>query len=176
MEIGTFKGAINPDIKTFRDFPEWMRTQIADRKQSRVAMFCTGGIRCEKSTAFLKSEGIEEVYHLKGGILRYLETVPEEESLWEGECFVFDERVSLRHGLEEGSYELCRACRCPISAEDKSSPDFEEGIRCPRCVNRFPDKKVASLQERTRQIALARSRGESHMKQAESTTSDCLAD
>ncbi|MFT5431066.1 MAG: UPF0176 protein [Myxococcota bacterium] len=136
VAIGTFKGARNPEIKTFREFPEWLRAELDLKSAPKVAMFCTGGIRCEKSTAFLKQEGVAEVFHLKGGILKYLETVPEEESLWEGECFVFDQRVSVCHGLREGNYELCRACGDPVSAEDKHEAEFVEGVQCRGCINR----------------------------------------
>ncbi|MBL0925836.1 MAG: rhodanese-related sulfurtransferase, partial [Sphingomonadaceae bacterium] len=142
VAIGTFEGAIDPRTKSFRDFPAWFREHRDDLAsgKTKFAMFCTGGIRCEKSTAFLKAEGIDEVYHLEGGILRYLETVPESESKWQGECFVFDDRVSVKHGLELGSKELCRACRHPISAEDKASPRFAEGISCPACYDQRSDQ------------------------------------
>ncbi|MEZ0223399.1 MAG: hypothetical protein ACAH83_02510, partial [Alphaproteobacteria bacterium] len=129
----------------------------------KVAMFCTGGIRCEKSTAFLRSLGYEEVYHLEGGILKYLETVPEEESLWEGECFVFDERVSIRHGLKQGDYELCRACRQPVSEEDKASPLYALGVSCPHCHGTKTEEQLKSAAERQRQIELAKKRGTKHI-------------
>ncbi len=134
VSIGTFRGAINPRTKSFREFPEWAARDATLRKKPKVAMFCTGGIRCEKSTALLKSMGFENVFHLEGGILKYLETVPPAESLWEGECYVFDERVAVAHGLAPGTHTLCTACGMPLSAEDRRSPDYVEGERCPRCV------------------------------------------
>jgi UPF0176 protein len=158
VAIGTFRGAKNPHLKTFRDFPAWLRQEFATRENPKVAMFCTGGIRCEKSTAFLKEEGVKEVFHLQGGILKYLETVPEEQSLWEGECFVFDQRVSVKHGLEEGSYGLCRACRNPINEQDRASADFQEGVSCPHCFAQTTDKQKASYTERQRQMELADAR------------------
>jgi UPF0176 protein len=165
--IGTFKGAIDPETQSFRDFPRWFRNQRASLeaggKMPKVAMFCTGGIRCEKSTAFLKSEGVDEVYHLKGGILKYLETVSEEESRWEGECFVFDERVSVKHGLEVGTHALCRACRNPMGPEDLKSDLFEDGISCPNCYHTRTDEQRARYAERQKQAELARQRGEQHI-------------
>ena len=165
--IGTFKGAIDPETQSFREFPEWFRQKRAeferDGKMPKVAMFCTGGIRCEKSTAFLRSEGVEDVFHLKGGILKYLESVPEQESLWEGECFVFDERVSVTHGLGVGSHTLCRACRNPIGPEDLKSDLFEEGISCPNCYHTRTEEQRARYAERQKQARLARERGEPHI-------------
>ncbi|WP_296680783.1 rhodanese-related sulfurtransferase [Novosphingobium sp.] len=162
---GTFAGAVDPGTTTFRDFPDWFNREghrlVSAGK--RVAMFCTGGIRCEKSTAFLKQEGIAEVYHLKGGILRYLEEVPAQESLWRGECFVFDERVTVGHGLVQGTHALCRACRRPVSAADQQSPHFEEGISCPACHAERSDEQRASYRERHRQEQLAAARGEAHV-------------
>ena len=169
VAVGTFKGAIDPQTTTFRDFPAWFRANRENLlggdtgKKPKVAMFCTGGIRCEKSTAFLRQEGIDEVYHLKGGILRYLETVPEEQSLWRGECFVFDQRVTIGHGLAPGSYELCHACRRPVSAEDSRSPLFEEGVSCPACHAERNEEQRASYRERHRQEALAAARGKQHI-------------
>ena len=171
VEIGTFKGAIDPRTKTFRDFPAWFR---AERERllgtggtaPKVAMFCTGGIRCEKSTAFLKAEGVDEVYHLKGGILKYLEEVPMSESLWQGECFVFDERVSVGHGLVPGPYALCRACRRPLSEEAKASPHYEEGVSCPACFDERSEEQRAGYRERHRQELLAAKRGTSHVGMA----------
>ncbi|WP_067732412.1 oxygen-dependent tRNA uridine(34) hydroxylase TrhO [Novosphingobium naphthalenivorans] len=167
VAVGTFERAIDPKTASFRDFPEWFRAErerlLGTGTPPKVAMFCTGGIRCEKSTAFLKQEGIEEVYHLKGGILKYLETVPEEESLWRGECFVFDQRVTIGHGLVEGSYELCHACRRPVSAEDQASPLYEEGVSCPACYGERTDEQRASYRERHRQELLAAQRGETHV-------------
>ncbi len=162
--IGSFKGAINPNTPTFRDFPAWFRefreTLPANPK---VAMFCTGGIRCEKSTAFLRAEGIEDVAHLKGGILKYLETVPKEESLWEGECFVFDDRVSVGHGLEVGSLELCRGCRMPIDDAARADVRFIDGVQCPACANKRSDEQRASSAERQKQMDLAKKRGTGHL-------------
>jgi len=154
------------NIATFRDFPEWFRTRRAELlgdRPRKVAMFCTGGIRCEKSTAFLKAEGLDEVYHLKGGILRYLEEVPAEESLWQGECFVFDERVSVGHGLTTGKHTLCRACRRPLSEEDRQSPLYEEGASCPTCHAERSENQRASARERHRQQQLAGARGKTHV-------------
>lgn len=167
VAVGSFDGAINPKTASFRDFPDWFRAQrdqiLGTGAAPKVAMFCTGGIRCEKSTAFLKQEGVEDVFHLKGGILKYLETVPEEESLWHGECFVFDQRVTVGHGLVEGSYGLCFACRAPISAEDRQSPLFEEGVSCPACHARRSEEQRKSYRERHRQEALAAQRGQAHV-------------
>ena len=165
VAIGTFEGAIDPKTKAFRDFPEWFRENREEMTAAgkKFAMFCTGGIRCEKSTAFLKAEGIDDVYHLEGGILRYLETVPEDESKWHGECFVFDERVSVRHGLELGEMELCHACRRPISQEDKTSPHFVEGVSCPACYAERSADDRSRFAERQKQIALAKKRGDQHI-------------
>jgi UPF0176 protein len=164
---GTFAGAIDPGTPTFRDFPAWFRSErerlLGSGRQTRVAMFCTGGIRCEKSTAFLKGEGVEDVFHLKGGILRYLETVPEEESLWRGECFVFDERVTVGHGLAPGSHSLCRACRRPVSKEGLASPLYEEGASCAACHGERTEARRESYRERHRQELLAAKRGRSHV-------------
>jgi UPF0176 protein len=165
VAIGTFKGAINPDIKTFTELPAWLdaQPQLQGGKKPKVAMFCTGGIRCEKSTALMKMRGFEEVYHLEGGILQYLEEVPPEQSTWEGECFVFDERVSVGHGLKPGPYELCRSCRWPLGEADKASPHYVKGVSCPHCHDyRSPDEK-ARLAERQRQVELAEARGERHV-------------
>jgi len=169
VAIGTFAGAIDPKTPTFRDFPGWFRAERErllakrDGKPPKVAMFCTGGIRCEKSTAFLKSEGVEDVYHLQGGILKYLETVPAQDSLWQGECFVFDHRVSVGHGLAIGSYELCHACRRPIDAQDRTSPLYEAGVSCPACHGERTEEQRASYRERHRQEILAAARGEPHV-------------
>jgi UPF0176 protein len=167
VAVGTFAGAIDPKTETFRDFPAWFRAErerlLGAGKPPKVAMFCTGGIRCEKSTAFLKQEGVEEVYHLKGGILKYLETVPQEVSLWQGECFVFDQRVTIGHGLVQGTHVLCHACRRPVRAEDLASPLFEEGVSCPACHSERTDAQRASYRERHRQELLAAQRGEAHV-------------
>ena len=165
VAIGTFEGAVDPRTKSFSEFPEWFRAhrdELAAGK-TKFAMFCTGGIRCEKSTAFLKAEGIDDVYHLEGGILRYLENIPEAESKWQGECFVFDERVSVKHGLELGEMELCHACRRPISQEDKVSAHFIEGVACPACYAERTDEDRARFAERQKQIALAKKRGKQHI-------------
>ncbi|MCP4862318.1 MAG: rhodanese-related sulfurtransferase [Planctomycetes bacterium] len=158
VAIGTFRGATNPELKTFRDFPDWLRKEFAKRKNPKVAMFCTGGIRCEKSTAFLKEEGVKEVFHLHGGILKYLENVPEDQSLWEGECFVFDQRVSVKHGLEVGSYTLCRACRNPISESDCTTAEFVDGVSCPHCHAHTTAEQKAGFAERQKQMELASAR------------------
>jgi UPF0176 protein len=165
VAIGTFEGAVDPKTKSFSEFPAWFRENRDDLAagKTKFAMFCTGGIRCEKSTAFLKTEGIDEVYHLEGGILRYLETVPETESKWQGECFVFDERVSVKHGLELGSMELCHACRRPISQDDKASEHFIEGVSCPACYATRSAEDRARFAERQKQIALAKTRGKQHI-------------
>lgn len=162
--LGTFAGAIDPQTASFTAFPSWADGQAERLHGRKVAMFCTGGIRCEKATAYMRRIGVEEVYHLKGGILRYLEEVPAQDSLWQGECFVFDERVSLRHGLETGEAELCRACRHPLTRDDRMSPLFVEGVSCHRCHDTRTDEDRARYAERHRQVALASRRGgESHI-------------
>jgi len=164
VRVGSFAGAVDPATTSFRDFPAWVeahRDEIAGAE--RVAMFCTGGIRCEKATALLKAEGIGEVHHLKGGILAYLEEVPATESRWQGECFVFDERVAVGHGLSAGSHSLCRACRMPVSATDRASPLYREGIACPACYAKRDDTQRAGYAERQRQVALAERRGTTHV-------------
>ncbi|MBE9186230.1 rhodanese-related sulfurtransferase [Microcoleus sp. LEGE 07076] len=163
VSMGTFKGAINPHTKSFSDLPEWALQEAALRDKPKVAMFCTGGIRCEKSTAFLRSQGFDEVYHLEGGILKYLETVPAAESRWEGECFVFDERVSVVHELKTGNYELCRGCRHPVSPEDQVSELFVLGVSCPHCHDSKTEAKKQGLSERQRQIELAKRRNQTHI-------------
>ena len=163
VEIGTFKGAINPDLQSFGQLPEWVEQKIDAGARPRVAMFCTGGIRCEKSTAYLKQAGIQEVYHLEGGILKYLEEIPEEDSLWEGQCFVFDKRVSVGHGLKVGDYQLCRACRFPLSHADMRSSKYKEGISCPRCHDKTSHEQKARFAERQKQHQLACARGERHI-------------
>ncbi|MGB7372524.1 rhodanese-related sulfurtransferase [Pontixanthobacter sp.] len=167
VAIGTFAGAIDPKTSSFRDFPAWFRARRsefeADGRTPKIAMFCTGGIRCEKSTAFLKSEGLDEVYHLKGGILSYLEQVPEDESRWEGECFVFDERVSVTHGLKPGSYQLCRACRIPLTDADMASDLYQRGVTCPACHGERTAAQRARYAERQKQALLARQRGVGHI-------------
>lgn len=164
VAIGTFRGAIDPRTKHFSEFPEWFRAHRDELGAApKIAMFCTGGIRCEKSTAFLRAEGIANVFHLKGGILRYLETVPPEESLWDGECFVFDERVSVGHGLAVGTHALCRACRRPLSEADRSSPEFIEGIQCPACAGERSESDRRRYAERHRQVKLAEKKGRRHV-------------
>ena len=167
VAIGTFAGAIDPHTRTFRDFPAWFRaersTLIGDGPPPRIAMFCTGGIRCEKATAFLKAEGLDDVYHLQGGILKYLETVPAEESLWQGECFVFDQRVAVTHDLEAGSSALCHACMRPLTEDDKASPLYAEGVSCPACYHERTDEQRAGYAERHRQTQIAAARGQAHI-------------
>jgi UPF0176 protein len=165
--VGTFAKAINPGTTSFREFPDWFRanreTLLAGREAPKFAMFCTGGIRCEKATAFLKSEGLDAVYHLEGGILKYLETVPEPVSLWQGECFVFDQRVAVGHGLTAGTHVLCHGCRMPVSPQDQALETFVAGISCPACHGKRDDEQRAGYHERQRQMALARSRGTQHI-------------
>ncbi|MCG8490324.1 MAG: rhodanese-related sulfurtransferase [Sneathiellales bacterium] len=162
-EVGTFKGAINPETKTFREFKQYVSDNLDKEKHKRVAMFCTGGIRCEKSTSYLLREGFENVYHLDGGILQYLEDVPKEDSTWEGECFVFDQRVTVDHDLNKGSYDQCYACRYPITEEDKKSDLYEKGVSCPRCHDSLTDEKRQRFAERQKQIQLAKKRGDTHI-------------
>ena len=163
VEIGSFRGAINPGTKSFRDFPAWVDENLDPQKHKKVAMFCTGGIRCEKSTSLLVSRGFEDVWHLKGGILNYLEQTPEEDTRWEGECFVFDSRVAVNHQLEKGSYDQCFACRFPIDDDQKQSPHYLPGVSCPRCVKAHTEQQKGRFAERQRQICLAKRRGESHI-------------
>jgi UPF0176 protein len=167
VAIGTFAGAVDPQTTSFRDFPAWFRAErarlLGDGKAAKVAMFCTGGIRCEKSTAFLKAEGVNEVYHLQGGILKYLEEVPAEDSLWHGECFVFDQRVSVGHGLVQGSHALCHACRRPVSTADQAAPEYEPGVSCPACFAERTEEQRQGYRERHRQEELAVMRGTAHV-------------
>ena len=166
VAIGSFQGAIDPLTHSFSEFPQWVeRNQALLRGKSKVAMFCTGGIRCEKSTAYLRHLGFDEVYHLDGGILQYLETVPEEESLWQGECFVFDERVAVGHGLQPGHYTLCRSCRLPLNAADRASPLFVEGVSCPHCHGKTTATQKQAYAERQRQMVLAAERDQAHVGQ-----------
>ena len=160
--IGTFQGAVDPDIRTFRDFPKWWEAHKDEYRGKRIAMFCTGGIRCEKSTNYLLGQGVNEVFHLKGGILKYLEDVPAEASMWDGECYVFDGRVSVRHGLVPGDYDSCHACRRPISAEDKQRPEYERGACCHHCAGEYSQTDRNRFRERQRQLDLAAARGEKH--------------
>ena len=163
FEIGSFKGSINPNTETFREFPAYTKNNLEKYRDKKIAMFCTGGIRCEKSTAYLKSKGFENVFHLQGGILKYLEEVKEDDSLWEGECFVFDDRVAVKHNLELGKYDQCHACRFPITEEDKEHPHYEKGTSCPRCYGTKNLSQVNRYREREKQVQLAKSRGESHI-------------
>ncbi len=162
-EIGTFKGAVNPDTQTFREFPEYVEKNLDPKKNKKVAMFCTGGIRCEKSTSYMLEQGYDEVYHLKGGILKYLEETPAEKSKWEGECFVFDNRVAVTHGVEQGTYDQCHACRYPITESDKQSEQYEKGVSCPRCHSKTTAQKKESFRSRQKQVELAKARGEAHI-------------
>ncbi|MGC3871966.1 rhodanese-related sulfurtransferase [Halomonas sp. GXIMD04776] len=162
VEIGSFKGAINPETRSFREFPEYVKAHYDPSKHKKVAMFCTGGIRCEKASSFMLNEGFDEVYHLKGGILNYLEQVPESESLWQGDCFVFDNRVTVRHDLSEGEFDQCHACRRPISAEDRASAHYSPGVSCPHCWDSLSEKTRAGARERQKQIELAKARQEPH--------------
>lgn len=163
IEIGTFKHALNPKTDTFREFPEYVEQNLDPEKHKKVAMFCTGGIRCEKSTAYLKEQGFDEVYHLEGGILKYLEEVPQEESLWEGECFVFDGRVAVDHQLNKGQYSMCSACRLPITEADVQHEEYEQGVSCGRCYDKHTEEQKARFREREKQVRLANERGEQHV-------------
>ena len=161
-EVGTFQGAVNPNTKAFREFPEYVKQHLDPARHKKVAMFCTGGIRCEKASSYMLQQGFDEVFHLKGGILKYFEEVPLEQSRWNGECFVFDNRVTVRHDLAPGSFDQCHACRHPISAEEKASPQYEEGISCPRCYDSLPEKTRRRAEERQRQVKLAKLRNQPH--------------
>jgi UPF0176 protein len=163
VAIGTFEGALNPNLRTFRDFPEWLEQNLDAAEKPKVAMFCTGGIRCEKATSYLLEKGFDEVYHLEGGILKYLESIPESQSLWKGQCFVFDQRISVGHGLTQGDYDLCYACGFPVDRDDKSSPFFQVGVCCARCHHVYTEEKKEHFAERQRQIELAIERNEQHI-------------
>ena len=163
VEQGTFEGAENPGTDTFGEFPDWFQRAVEARKPKRIAMFCTGGIRCEKATSYAKQTGLDDVYHLDGGILAYLEAVPEPESLWRGECFVFDERVSLTHGLDQGVAVICRACKFPVSADAQAHPHYIPGVSCPHCHDRTTAQQKARFAERQRQVELAEARGAPHL-------------
>lgn len=163
VEIGTFDGAINPNTTTFREFPEYVKNNLDANKHKKVAMFCTGGIRCEKSTAYLKEQGFEDVYHLEGGILKYLEEVEQQDSKWQGDCFVFDNRVAVNHHLEKGRYDQCHACRMPITKEQMLSEHYVPGISCPKCVGKHSEQQLRRFEERERQMNLAKARGEEHI-------------
>lgn len=166
VDVGTFSGAINPHTDTFREFPAYVQQHLDPARHKKVAMFCTGGIRCEKSTAYMKQQGFEEVYHLKGGILKYLEEVPEEDSLWQGECYVFDDRVTVDHQLQKGHYDQCNACRLPITEADKQSSLYEAGVSCPRCHGSHTEEQLERFRQREMQMELAKNRGESHIGDA----------
>lgn len=163
IAIGTFDGAIDPETKSFREFPAWWQANKDRFHNKRVAMFCTGGIRCEKSTNYLLAQGVEDVFHLKGGILKYLENIPQEQSSWEGECFVFDGRVSVGHGLVEGQHSLCYACRRPLAPEDLRKAAFEKGVQCHQCADEYTDADRTRFRERQKQVGLSLARGEQHV-------------
>lgn len=163
FNIGTFAGAVNPNTETFRELPAYVAANLNPEQHTKVAMFCTGGIRCEKSTAYLKRQGFAEVFHLKGGILKYLEEVPEEQSMWQGECFVFDNRVAVNHQLEKGSYDQCHGCRHPITEEHKQSEYYQEGVSCPLCYDKLTPDQRGRFSERQKQVALAKSRNQLHV-------------
>ncbi len=163
VKIGTFKGAVDPHTKSFGEFPDWWKKNKDRFHNKRVALFCTGGIRCEKSTNYLLGEGVPDVYHLKGGILKYLEDVSQENSTWEGECFVFDSRVSVKHGLKEGQYELCYACRMPLAPQDFDRPEYEHGVTCHQCIDTHDEDRKERFRERQKQVELAKTRGTKHI-------------
>jgi len=163
IEIGTFENAVDPKTKTFREFPQYVADNLDPKKHKKVAMYCTGGIRCEKSTAYMKEQGFEEVYHLEGGILKYLEEVPQEETKWKGECFVFDDRVAVDHQLNKGQYDQCHACRMPITEDDKLKKQYQKGISCHHCIDNVSDEQRARYAEREKQITLANKRGQIHI-------------
>lgn len=163
VEIGTFRGAVDPQTKTFREFPDYVKQNVEPSKHKKVAMFCTGGIRCEKASSYMKQQGFEEVYHLEGGILKYLEETPPEQSLWQGECFVFDNRVTVKHDLSAGSFDQCHGCRRPISEQDKQSEFYEKGVACPHCFDQLSDEQKARFRERQKQVELAKQRQQPHI-------------
>ena len=163
VEIGSFRGAINPGTKSFRDFPAWVDENLDPQKHKKVAMFCTGGIRCEKSTSLLVAKGFDDVWHLKGGILNYLEQTPQASTRWEGECFVFDNRVAVNHQLEKGQYDQCFACRFPLDDAQKKSSLYIPGVSCPRCHDAHSQDQKKRFSERQHQMTLARQRGEAHL-------------
>jgi len=165
VEVGTFRGAINPNTGSFRDFPDFVASELADRKEQPIAMFCTGGIRCEKATSYLREQGFKEVYHLEGGILKYLEDVAPANTMWDGECFVFDGRVTVDHGLQPGTYAMCHACRMPVTASDMELDSWEEGVSCLYCAESRSEEDRERLRERQHQLQLAASRGLPHLGQ-----------
>ena len=166
VEIGTFKDAVNPNTTSFREFPAWATVNIESDKTKKIAMFCTGGIRCEKSTAYMKEQGFDEVYHLEGGILKYLEEVPKEQTLWQGECFVFDNRVAVDHDLKRGSYDQCHACRMPITEQEKTLETYQEGLSCHHCFGTLTEDQKQRFSQRQKQMQLAKARGEEHIGSA----------
>ena len=163
VRIGAFKGAVNPETETFREFSQYVKQQLDPAKHKKIAMYCTGGIRCEKSTAYLKEQGFEDVYHLQGGILKYLEEVPAEKSEWQGECFVFDNRVAVNHDLEKGQYDQCYACRYPITEDEKNSEQYQQGVSCPHCYDKVTEKQRQRFLEREKQVQMSKQRGEDHI-------------
>lgn len=163
VDLGTFENAVSPHTQTFREFPEYVRRDLSDKKHQKIAMFCTGGIRCEKATSYLKQEGFEQVYHLKGGILKYLETVPPSENRWRGECFVFDQRVTVDAQLQPGSYVECLACRRIVSAQEQALPSYQKGVSCLHCVNETSPEQKQRFDERAKQFRLAEQRGQRHL-------------
>ncbi|OQK17929.1 hypothetical protein AU255_08730 [Methyloprofundus sedimenti] len=163
VQIGGFKNAINPATDSFREFPEYVKQHLDPKKHKKVAMYCTGGIRCEKSTAYLKQQGFGDVFHLQGGVLKYLEEIPVEQSLWQGECFVFDNRVAVNHDLEKGQYDQCYACRYPITEEEKNSEHYQKGVSCPHCYDKVNEQQRSRFAEREKQVQLAKQRGEEHI-------------
>jgi UPF0176 protein len=164
FKVGTFKKAVNPNINNFRDFPKYLKKI---NKAKPVAMFCTGGIRCEKASVYLKQKGFKNVFQLKGGILNYLDNVEKKDSLWKGECYVFDNRVSLKHKLKQGSFSICSGCRTPISPIEKKSNMYEKGVSCPNCYEKLTESQKARFRMRQKQITLAKSKGTKHMFQKE---------
>ena len=166
VEIGTFKNAVDPKTTSFREFPEWANKNIDRAKTKKIAMFCTGGIRCEKSTAYMKEQGFDEVYHLEGGILKYLEEIPKEQTLWQGECFVFDNRVAVDHDLKRGSYDQCHACRMPITEQEKTLDTYTEGLSCHHCYGKVSEEQKQRFAQRQKQVQLAKARGEEHIGSA----------
>ena len=164
--IGSFKDSINPKTQKFRDFPKWLKDQDftqSDKKNKKVAMFCTGGIRCEKASSLMKNEGFKKVYHLKGGILKYFESVSKEKSLWNGECFVFDDRVSVKHDLSVGDYDMCHGCRMPITETDKTSQKYIRGVSCPNCYDQTTEEQKSIYMSRQKQVDLAKQRNQKHI-------------
>lgn len=163
VDIGTFKNAVNPNTETFREFPQYVEENLDPKKHKKVAMFCTGGIRCEKSTAYMKEQGFDEVYHLEGGILKYLEEVPKEETMWEGECYVFDNRVTVDHDLQRGHFDQCHACRRPITEAEKQHSDYVPGVSCHQCIDEYSEEQRERFRQRELQIQLANQRGQDHL-------------